>query len=60
MDEQDKKMLVERMKKLAHKEYGDNTSENHIEADGILCATLVTLGFKDLIDAYHDVNKWYA
>lgn len=32
----------------------------HAEADGVLCDLLTALGYKKLIDEYHEVPKWYA
>ena len=59
MDEKDKQILVERMKKIAAKSK-ENEEQAHIEADNVLCSLLVTLGYKDLIDVYQSVGKWYS
>ncbi len=31
-----------------------------MHADGILCGLLCKLGFKDVVEAYHEVDKWYC
>jgi hypothetical protein len=46
-----------RMKELINS--GD-TEHAHSEADKILCEVLRELGYNDLIDAYEQVDKWYA
>lgn len=51
------KEAIEEMKKLVNS--GD-TEVAHIEADGILCDVLTKLGYKDLVDVYNKVGKWYA
>ena len=33
---------------------------NHINADDLLCETLVLLGQKELAHLFYDVQKWYA
>ena len=32
----------------------------HGHADDILCRLLIDLGFQDIVDAYHKIDKWYA
>jgi len=32
----------------------------HHEADNLLCEFLETLGWKELVDAYREVEKWYT
>ena len=32
----------------------------HIEADKILCELLLMLGWKDVVEAWERVPKWYA
>ena len=32
----------------------------HGEADGVLCDLLRALGYGDVVDAWDDVEKWYA
>jgi len=38
----------------------DDREIAHIDADGVLCQLLTTLGCKDVVDAYHNISKWYA
>ena len=51
------KEAIEEMKKLVNS--GD-TEVAHIEADNILCDVLTHLGYKELVDVYNQVRKWYA
>jgi len=32
----------------------------HVEADDLLCELLINLGYKDVVDEYKKVPKWYA
>ena len=32
----------------------------HTKADALLCELLEKLGYKDLVDKYDEVNKWYS
>ena len=32
----------------------------HAEADAVLCKLLRKLGYGDVVDEYHKVDKWYA
>lgn len=51
------KEAIEKMKKCVNN--GD-TECGHIEADDILCDVLTQLGYKELVDLYEKVKKWYA
>lgn len=33
---------------------------DHEDADYILCELLEKLGYKELVDAYRDIPKWYS
>ena len=48
---------LETLKALAK---DDDTEVAHIDADGVLCQLLLTLGYGDVVDEYHRVGKWYA
>ena len=37
-----------------------DTECNHINADDILCDMLIELGYKDIVDEYNKIFKWYA
>ena len=50
---------LSRLKELVNKKYPDE-EEDHSEADGILCDMLNALGYKDLTDAWDNVEKWYS
>ncbi len=51
------KEAVEKMKECVNS--GD-TEVAHLDADDILCDVLTQLGYKELVDLYEKVNKWYA
>ena len=42
------------------KESGEDQEVNHIEADSILCAFIIGLGFPEVVAAWDDIEKWYA
>jgi hypothetical protein len=47
------------MKQLA--ELSDRDQEGcHWQADRILCDVLTNLGYTELVEAFNDVEKWYA
>lgn len=50
---------LSRLKELVNKEYPDE-EEDHGEADMILCDMLNALGYKDLTEAWDNVEKWYS
>lgn len=39
--------------------YGD-PEYHHQAADVLLCAFLRELGYGDIVDEYHKIEKWYA
>ena len=51
------KEAVEKMKECVNN--GD-TEVAHLDADNILCDVLTQLGYKELVDLYEKVKKWYA
>lgn len=52
------KEAVEKMKECV-KNNGD-IEVAHLDADNILCDVLTQLGYKELVDLYKKVDKWYA
>jgi len=50
------KRALESMEKLDK----HDTEIAHMDADDILCGTLILLGFDELVDKYKEINKWYA
>lgn len=38
----------------------DDTEVAHVDADAVLCQLLMSLGYEDVVTAYHDIGKWYA
>lgn len=39
---------------------GGDTEGEHLRADAILCEALVSLGCREIVDAWERVGKWYA
>ena len=37
-----------------------DTEVAHGIADSVLAELLISLGYEDVVDAYHEVDKWYA
>lgn len=48
-----------RLEQLVNKKYPDE-EEDHAVADVILCEMLDALGYKDLINTWDKVKKWYS
>ena len=38
----------------------DDTEVAHVDADDVLCQLLMSLGYEDVVTAYHNIGKWYA
>ena len=57
------KEFLERMKKADDPKsypYQSDLEDYHLTADNILCEFLEYLGYKELVDAFDNVPKWYA
>ena len=37
-----------------------DTEEAHLDADQVLCELLTELGYKELVEEYDNVDKWFA
>ena len=37
-----------------------DTEDAHMVADGVLCDLLASLGYKDVVEEWQKVRKWYA
>lgn len=37
-----------------------DTERAHYKADEILCKLLNSLGYKEVVEVYNDIYKWYA
>ena len=56
-----RKTLSDEMVKRLQKEVNDNDAERaHVNSDNILCELLEKLGYKDVVEKYNEVSKWYA
>ena len=38
----------------------NDKEEAHIRADNILCEVLEKIGFHDVVNVFHEIDKWYA
>jgi|TARA_R110000803_G_scaffold110244_1_gene178632 hypothetical protein len=52
-----KEQVLQRLKECAA---DDDTEMAHVAADTALCEFLIALGHEDVVDAYNDVDKWFA
>ena len=50
---------VEKLKELAELSKGDAEGA-HSDADAVLCSLLIMLGYRDVVDAWMKVTRWYA
>jgi hypothetical protein len=48
------------IKELKDQQANGDTEMAHGEADRILCDLLTALGYKDVVDEWEKVGKWYA
>lgn len=52
-----KEEAVEMLRKL---QTNDDSEMAHIHADNVLCDLLTSLGYKEVVDEYGEIGKWYA
>ena len=52
-------MDKEILKKLKDAKGSGEEEYFHCEADRLLCKLLLHLGYKEIVDAYKDLDKWY-
>ena len=57
MNEKLQKEFIEKMQACVE---NSDTECAHADADDLLCELLTKLGYKDLVEKYHEVHKWYA
>jgi hypothetical protein len=53
----DKREAIKRIKQFV--DCGDNELA-HSEADKVLCELLKNLGYKEVVDVWEKIDKWYA
>lgn len=53
-------MMDEILRKMKELEPITDYEVSHHAADQLLCDALEMLGYTELVDAFHDVGKWYA
>lgn len=57
MNEELKNEAVNAMKELSNT---DDHEMNHINGDNILCDLLTKLGYKEVVEEFENLYKWYA
>lgn len=60
MGENNRISREEVIEKLVELQESNDTEKAHGEADDLLCQLLDSLGFKDVVNAYIEIEKWYA
>ena len=50
----------EAIKQLRQDCQSTDTERDHSNADDIICALLITLGYADVVEEWGKVDKWYA
>lgn len=55
-----KALSDEMVSRLQEEANNDDTECAHINADDILCELLEKLGYKDVVEKYNEVSKWYS
>ena len=63
MKKKDYKKIVRAMKNIRMRQMKAKHSDievDHGDADELLCNFLCTIGYKELVDEYNGVYKWYA
>jgi len=48
------------LQELRELKTGGDTELGHSRADELLCEMLTTLGYEQIVAAWHEVDKWYA
>ena len=57
-----RRLYLKRLQTIVEESHsvGADVEAAHVEADEILCDILDMLGFKDIVEAYNAIEKWYA
>ncbi|MFC6743365.1 hypothetical protein [Methylobacterium tardum] len=58
--EADRAEAIDTLNKLAVESVNGDREEAHMQGDGVLCGLLSDLGFDDVAEAYHRIEKWFA
>jgi hypothetical protein len=56
----DKLLSDEMIKRLQVEVNSGDIEDGHGNADDILCELLEKIGYKEVVEIYHKVPKWYA
>ena len=60
MTKKQKELAIKAIKALKEELNNCDTEDAHGNADHILCTLLNNIGFADVVNAYEDIEKWYA
>lgn len=55
-----KKRSEEVVEKLKGLRLHSDIEDTHIKADKLLCDLLIQLGYKDVVDEFEKLSKWYS
>lgn len=55
-----KKLNEKYLKRIKHLSESIDPEFAHITADDILCDLLLEIGYKDLVNEFYKIEKWYA
>jgi hypothetical protein len=55
-----KKLLNKYLKEMQKLVLENDLEKAHSEADDLLCCLLETIGYKELVEEYDKVKKWFA
>lgn len=56
----DDKLKQEAIDAIKNECFSGDTEIDHSMADGILCELLEKLGYSEVVEEYHKVDKWFA
>lgn len=48
------------LNELKHLQESDDPESAHSQADDLLCDLLESLGYEDVVEAWHAIGKWYS
>jgi len=54
------KIVMKAILALKKEQNNDDEQAAHENADSILCAFLIKLGYQDIVDEYNLVHKWFS
>lgn len=58
--EMDREAALGRLREIHARRDGHDQEADHIMDDKILCDLLTALGYGDVVEAWGEIDKWYA